>query len=81
MKLIILSPEQKLFDGEITRVKLPGEKGGFELLKNHAPLISSLVQGEIAVYDNAGEKKFNITGGFVECLNNEVTVLVEGLAA
>lgn len=78
MKLTVLTPEKKLFDGEVTGVKLPGTNGSFEILKNHAPIISALIEGELRIQAAEGTKNFQITSGFVEGLNNNVTVLVEG---
>lgn len=79
MHLEILTPEKKLFDGEVTGVRLPGALGLFEILNNHAPIISSLVKGEVRVKGSQGSQTFKIKGGFVECLNNVVTILVEGV--
>ncbi len=79
MNLEILTPDQKLFSGEVDSVQLPGSKGSFEILKNHAPLISSLEKGKIRVKQNAQELFFPIKNGFVEVLNNKVIVLVEGV--
>ncbi|GIV33566.1 MAG: hypothetical protein KatS3mg031_1101 [Chitinophagales bacterium] len=79
MHLEILTPEKKLFDGEVSGVKLPGVMGSFEILNNHAPMISALEKGEIRVKTSQGAQVFKINSGFVECLNNRVTVLVEGV--
>jgi len=79
MHLEILTPEKKLFDGEVAGVNLPGALGSFEILNNHAPIISALVKGEVRVKGSQGSQSFKINSGFVECLNNEVTVLVEGV--
>lgn len=81
MLLDILTPEKKLYSGEVTFVHLPGISGQFELLNNHAPLISALGKGLLKIKDASGSKDFNITGGFVECLNNKVIVCAEGLVA
>ncbi len=81
MHLEILTPEKKFFDGEVTGVKLPGALGSFEILNNHAPIISALVKGDIRVKGAQGTEIFKINSGFVECLNNQVTVLVEGIEA
>ncbi|MBK7148201.1 MAG: ATP synthase F1 subunit epsilon [Bacteroidetes bacterium] len=81
MILEILTPEKKLYSGEATLVQLPGIEGLFELLDNHAPLISALKSGILKYKTSEGEKKLNITGGFVECLNNKVIVCAEGVAA
>ena len=77
MHLEILTPEKKLFDGEVTGVKFPGVDGSFEILNNHAPIISALTNGEIRVNAAGGSQKFLINSGFVECSNNEITVLIE----
>ncbi|MDQ3072909.1 MAG: ATP synthase F1 subunit epsilon [Bacteroidota bacterium] len=77
MFLEIITPEEPLFSGEVISVKLPGTAGGFEVLNNHAPLISTLEQGHIKVRTEQGiEESFLIKGGFVEVLNNRVVVLV-----
>lgn len=78
MTLEILTPEKKLFSGEAMLVKLPGVDGWFEILNNHAPVISALSSGTVKVKVAEGEKKFSITGGFVECLSNKVIVCAEG---
>ncbi len=78
MKLTILTPEKKLYEGEVTGVKVPGAAGSFEMLNNHAPIISALAKGPIRVNSAQGVKLFEIESGFVECLNNNITVLVEG---
>jgi len=76
MYLEIVTPEQTIFSGEIDKIKLPGESGSFGLLKNHAPLISSLKEGVIKFKTNAGEsKEFSIKSGVVEVLKNNIIVL------
>ena len=81
MLLEILTPEKKIYEGEVTGVNLPGVSGGFELLNSHAPIISALDKGTIRVNGKDGVVTFEINSGFVECLNNKVTVLVEGASA
>lgn len=77
MKLEILSPQEKLYQGEVKLVKLPGTKGSFEILENHAPIISTLEEGKIKLIDtNDDIKYFDIKEGVVEVQNNELTVLV-----
>ncbi|HWB64873.1 MAG TPA: ATP synthase F1 subunit epsilon [Chitinophagales bacterium] len=78
MTLDILTPEKKLYSGEASAVLLPGVEGVFELLNNHAPLISALAEGLVKYTTTQGEKKIRITGGFVECLNNKVIICAEG---
>jgi F-type H+-transporting ATPase subunit epsilon len=75
--LEILTPESKTFSGEITLVSLPGTKGSFEMMNNHAPLISTLEAGTVKVIDTAGQTEFYpIKRGVVECLENQVHLLV-----
>ncbi len=80
MELEILTPERKLFSGEVYGVQLPGITGSFEVLDKHAPLVSALGSGKIKVLkDKSGTTiLYNINGGFAEVLNNKVAVLVEG---
>ena len=86
MNLEILSPEKKIFSGEVYGVQMPGISGSFEVLEKHAPLVSALKAGRLKVLKDkptgsGGQNNFahfDIQGGFVEVLNNKVTVLVEG---
>src|SRR5215210_1358277 len=80
MTLEILTPEKKLFSGEVYGVQMPGISGSFEVLDRHAPLVSALKAGRLKVLrDKQNHTAFyEIQGGFVEVLNNKVTVLVEG---
>ena len=78
MHLEIITPEKMLFSGDIDIVKLPGTTGSFEIMINHAPLISTLMAGRIKVKDiNGVVSYFDISSGVVEVLNNKVNVLVE----
>lgn len=79
LKLRIVSPESIAFDGEVESVKVPGILGNFEILNNHAPIISALQKG-IVEYDNAeGRHQIEINGGFVEVQKNKVSLCVEVL--
>lgn len=78
MNVEILSPEKKVFSGEATSVSFPGTTGAFQVLNSHAPMIASLKKGKIKLVSGKETKYFSITGGFVEVLNNNVSVLVEG---
>ena len=78
MILEIITPEKKEFEGEVTSVKFPGISGGFEILNNHAPIISALGKGDIRVI--TADKKtenFAINGGVIEMQNNKIIVLAE----
>ena len=79
MNLEILTPERKLYSGEVYGVQLPGIDGLFEVLDKHAPLVSALKKGNMKVIvDKNTSTNYSIQGGFVEVLNNKATVLVEG---
>ena len=80
MNLEILTPERKLYSGEVYGVQMPGISGKFEVLEKHAPLVSALKAGRIKVLKDKQNhfSFFDIQGGFVEVLANKVTVLVEG---
>ena len=80
MNLEILTPEKKLFSDEVYGVQLPGITGLFEVLEKHAPLVSALKSGRVKVLKDKSNHLafFDIQSGFVEVLNNRVTVLVEG---
>ena len=78
MLLDILTPEKKLFEGKVKSVKFPGKNGEFEILNNHAPIISTLTKGDIRVLNIKNEKEiFNINGGVIEIQNNKIIVLAD----
>ncbi|HVY75107.1 MAG TPA: ATP synthase F1 subunit epsilon [Puia sp.] len=82
MTLEILTPERKLFSDSVYGVQLPGVDGSFEVLDKHASLVSALKAGRIKVLnDRSHSTLFDIQSGFVEVINNQVTVLVEGAKA
>ena len=82
MNVEILTPEKKLFSGEVYGVQLPGITGLFEILDKHAPLVSALGKGNVKILkDKNSFENFSIQGGFVEVLDNKATVLVEGALA
>ena len=78
MNLEIITPGKNIYSNEVTLVQLPGTKGSFEILKNHAPIVSTLEKGRIKVIDNKNKKiYFQITGGVVECRSNNIVVLAD----
>jgi F-type H+-transporting ATPase subunit epsilon len=80
MKLVVLTPEKEYFNGEIKSVKVPGTSGGFEILNNHAPIVSSLSAGTVGITSiEGGNSKLIITGGFIEAVNNEVSILASSV--
>ena len=77
MFLEILSAEEKIFSGEVESVILPGSSGQFQILNNHAPIISSLKMGEIIYKENSIDNTLAVNGGIVEVLDNKVSALIE----
>lgn len=78
MHLEIVTPEKSLYSGEVTLVQLPGKNGSFEILKNHAPIVSTLEKGVIKLRPIEGEDIFfEVSGGVVECNKNVISVLAE----
>lgn len=82
MQLDILTPEQNIYSGDVYGVQLPGIEGSFEILENHAPIIATLGKGKMKIIkDKNTNEMFEITGGFVEVINNKASVLIEGATA
>lgn len=75
--LIIYSPERIILERMVSKVSLPGTLGRFMVLKNHAPLISSLEEGRIIYVSDNVEENVDIANGFVEIAYNKVTVCAE----
>ena len=75
--LIIYSPERTILEKMVSKVSLPGSKGRFMVLKDHAPLISSLEEGRIVFMSNGVEENVDIVSGFVEIAFNKVPVCAE----
>lgn len=77
LKLKIVSPEKIVFEGDVDSVTVPGTLGEFQILQDHAPLISSLGDGKLVYCTGDGEHSMTIAGGFVEVQKNVVSVCVE----
>ncbi|MCH8546586.1 MAG: ATP synthase F1 subunit epsilon [Cryomorphaceae bacterium] len=79
MQVDIISPEKLLFSGEATSIKMPGVNGAFQVLENHAPMISTLTAGvvEMELIQKNERKTFDINGGVVEIRNNKVSLLAD----
>ena len=77
MKVKITKPDTTVFDGEAKLVQLPGTGGKFEILDNHAPIISSLAKGIVRIVTNEGEQTFDIRGGVVKSQKNDLMILVQ----
>lgn len=78
MNLEILTPEKKIFEGTVKLVRLPGTKGSFEVLNNHAPLISTLEKGQVKiVLENDETSYIDVKSGVVEVNQNRITILAD----
>ena len=76
MQVEILTPDKTLYSGEAEVVTLPGIKGSFQILENHAPLIANLGKGTVNIKSGNQNESFDVKAGLVEVLKNKVVVLV-----
>ena len=81
MYLEILTPEKKVFEGDVTIATFPGADGSFQIMDHHAPLISLLKEGVVEYKSKESSQNVTITGGVVEVLNNKVILLADGVKA
>ncbi len=79
MHLEIITPEKKVFEGEVTIATFPGEDGSFQMLNDHAPLVSLLKEGIVEYKSKNLTEQIHITGGVVEVLKNKVILLADGI--
>ena len=80
MYLEIITPDKKIFEGEVESAIFPGSKGSFQVLNNHAALVSSLAKGKVSFRNSRKENtELIVTGGVVEVLNNHIILLAEGI--
>jgi F-type H+-transporting ATPase subunit epsilon len=79
MQLEIITPEKKVFEGEVSEIMVPGSHGRFQMLENHASIISTLVNGTVKIKTTSGIQTFDMKGGVVELLNNKVIILAESI--
>lgn len=78
MKIEIITPDQKIFEGDIKSVRVPGQKGSFQVLKDHAPIVSTLDKGVVIIVDQQGvETRYEISGGVIEVKMNRIILLAE----
>lgn len=77
MNLKVLTPERTLLDIQVSKVSLPGSRSAFMVLRNHAPIISSLECGVITYMSDGKEGSFSIKSGFVEVKDNVIVVCAE----
>jgi F-type H+-transporting ATPase subunit epsilon len=80
MKIEIITPDQKIYEGDIKSVRVPGQKGSFQVLKDHAPIVSTLDKGIVFIVDQQGvETRFEISGGVIEVKMNRIILLAESV--
>ena len=80
MKIEIVTPDKKVFNGEIQSVRVPGKKGSFQVLKDHAPIISTLENGTVIMIDlDNTEITYEISGGVIEVKANEIILLADSI--
>ena len=80
MKIEIITPDEKIYEGEIKSVRVPGSKGSFQVLKDHAPIISTLDNGPVIIVDSTGnEILYDIEGGVIEVKTNKIILLAESV--
>ncbi len=78
MKVKITKPDSVLYEGEAKLVQLPGTGGLFEVMNNHAPIISSMKQGKVRLVTDSGEEHtYDIRGGVVKGQQNDLLILVQ----
>ncbi len=80
MKIEIITPDKKIFAGEIKSVRVPGKKGSFQVLKDHAPIISTLDSGPVRMVDQEDKEIiYEITGGVIEVKANKIIILADSV--
>ncbi|WP_149913807.1 MULTISPECIES: ATP synthase F1 subunit epsilon [Sphingobacterium] len=79
MKLQVITPDKIAYEGDVTAVTVPGSAGSFQILKDHAAIVSTLEDGKVIIKGNAGEEVIIIKGGVVEVKDNNIIVLAEGI--
>ena len=80
MKIEIITPDKKIFEGDVKSVRVPGKKGSFQVLKDHAPIISTLENGSVRMVDQENnEIVYEISGGVIEVKANKIIVLADSV--
>lgn len=78
VKIEIITPDKRVYSGEVRSVRVPGRKGSFQVLKDHAPIISTLDRGPVIISDDQGnEVRYEITGGVIEVKRNRIILLAD----
>ena len=80
MKIEIITPDKRIYEGEIKSVRVPGKKGSFQVLKDHAPIISTLDKGQVNIIDEQNnEINYDISGGVIEVKANKIILLADSV--
>jgi F-type H+-transporting ATPase subunit epsilon len=80
MKIEIITPDRKVYEGDINSIRVPGKKGSFQVLKDHAPIISTLEKGPVIIIDQENnELKYEIAEGVIEVKQNKIILLSESV--
>ena len=80
MKIEIITPDKKVFEGDIKSVRVPGKKGSFQVLKDHAPIVFTLENGPVIMVDMDGnESVYDINGGVIEVKANKIILLADSV--
>lgn len=79
MHLEIITPETKVFEGEVSIATFPGADGSFQIMNDHAPLVSLLTEGVVVYKSKEVNNQIEITGGVVEVLKNKVILLADSV--
>ena len=80
MKIEIITPDKKIYQGDIRSIRIPGKKGSFQVLKAHAPIISTLVKGPVIIVDQENKEiRFDIEEGVIEVKQNKIILLAESV--
>lgn len=77
MQLEIVTPEKRVFQGEVSEASFPGADGSFQVLNNHAPIVSALAKGAVSFTTSEGKQSILVDGGVVEVKDNVIVVLAE----
>jgi F-type H+-transporting ATPase subunit epsilon len=80
MKIEIVTPDKKVYEGDIKSVRVPGKKGSFQVLKDHAPIVSTLEDGPVIIIDSEGKETIlEINGGVIEVKANKIILLADNV--
>jgi F-type H+-transporting ATPase subunit epsilon len=80
MKIEIITPDTKVYEGDVKSVRVPGKKGSFQVLKDHAPIVSTLENGPVIMVDQEGKEiRYQINGGVIEVRANRIILLAESV--